>query len=383
MAKNATTGALEPAKTSEEILSLVPNVREYVDLEEAVTVFNKDSANLTTDDWTTIVQAVYDSYQKHDAVVVTHGTDTMTYSASAVAFALQNLRKPIVFTGSQAPPDSPDSDAAANLENAFRVATSDIIGGGVFISFGHSVELAVRAQKIHASDYDAFNSPVTGSFMEIQDELVPQSAMYVPRERSEPGYYMPGFTKGIASIRSAPAAEPWMIEQNLTGPVDYEGRAHSTRRGENVLRGIVFDGLGAGNIPEQYHELIELSKRRGVPFVVTSPFLGGSSAGMGTYAAGLSAMEAGAISAGDLTESAAVAKLSWILSKIDDRYLAGELHEPFGMSTNEMLHGITVNNFKLNFVGEITDPRQHLPIHDHIKRGFREEYSTARLDLNV
>lgn len=331
MARNPKTGALEPAKTPQELLASVPKVKEHLDL-DIFEVFNKDSSNLRPSDWEKIARAVYNVYHKYDGIVVTHGTDTMAYSAAAVAFALQNINKPIVFTGSQAPLDELGSDAPFNLENAFRIATSGI--KQVVISFGHFVHTGVRAAKISESAYNAFDSPITGPIGRIErairwGPLAKTSSLGMNGDV----IYEPNFSSGILSIRSDPPMEPWMIEDLV-----------KTKR----LKALVVEALGAGNIPEHYHPVIQkVVKEYKLPVVVTSPFIGGSVAGIGTYASGLGALQAGVISSGDMTLPSATVKLSWIISQIEKQIAQGFLSE------NDIVPTIRAE-FKKNFVGEIT-----------------------------
>ena len=355
MARNPKTGALEPAKNAEELLSYVPKVKREVDLEKIVTVFNKDSSNLLPQDWEAIVGSVWLAYHGgYDAIIVSHGTDTMAYSASAVAFALRNINRPIVFTGSQSIPDKLGSDAAFNLENAFRVAMSGI--AEVVISFGHEVHRAVRATKIHESDYYVFGSPITGPLIKIRDTLEIQQKIRMRKENLEPDLnYWGYFASGILSVRSDPPMEPWMIEKLLLaqGRLSYSERSALTAKDASVMRGIVLEALGAGNIPEQYHDLIRTAvEDYNVPVIVTSPFIGGSAAGMGTYASGLGALKAGAISAGDMTVPAATVKLSWALSRIDDQLESGKLLEENALASVAKI-------FRTNYIGEVTLPKKH------------------------
>lgn len=331
MASNPKTGALEPAKSPEELLASVPKVKDHLDL-EILEVFNKDSSNLRPSDWEKIVRAIYDVYHKYDGIVVTHGTDTMAYSAAAVAFALQSISKPIVFTGSQSPLDELGSDATFNLENAFRVATSGL--KQVAISFGHFIHTGVRATKISESAYNAFDSPITGPIGRVE-----RSIRWTPIAKTAglgmngEVNYKPDFSSGILSIRSDPPLEPWMIEDMV-----------KTKK----LKALVIEALGAGNIPEHYHPVIEkVVKEYKLPVVVTSPFIGGSVAGIGTYASGLGALHAGVISSGDMTFPAATVKLSWVIAQIEKQIQQGFLSE------NDIVPTIRAE-FKKNFVGEIT-----------------------------
>jgi L-asparaginase len=157
MIPNEKTGVLESAKTARQLLSLVPKVKEIAII-DIVELFNIDSTDMTSEHWTHIAKEIYKRYHKYDGFIITHGTDTMADTGSALSLTFgKNLNKPIVLTGSQSYPEAIGTDAKFNLENAFRVICSDKIG--VMISFGDFVYKAIRAQKKHESDFNAFNVP--------------------------------------------------------------------------------------------------------------------------------------------------------------------------------------------------------------------------------
>ena len=136
MAKNPETGYLEPAKSAEELLSLVPEIKAIVDL-DVIYLFNIPSSNMTPFHWQEIARTIGKNYNDYDGFIITHGTDTMTNTGTALSFALgENLNKPIVLTGSQATPDVIGTDAKFNLTNAFRVGMSNVAEAMIY--FGTS-----------------------------------------------------------------------------------------------------------------------------------------------------------------------------------------------------------------------------------------------------
>ncbi len=155
---------LIPALRGEEILRLSPRLSEYADI-TAKDVFTLDSSNIQPEEWQLLAKAAREAAQEADGVVITHGTDTMAYTASALSFMLQGLNKPVVLTGSQLPLQYPFSDAPINLEEAFSVAAH--AAPGVYISFHHKVIYGTRAVKMRTLSYDAFdsiNAPPVGYF---------------------------------------------------------------------------------------------------------------------------------------------------------------------------------------------------------------------------
>ena len=115
-----------------------------------------DSTNVQPEEWRIIARETYDGLEEHDGVVISHGTDTMGYTAAGLSFMLRGLRKPVVLTGSQRPIDAPGSDGRSNLLDAFRVACSDC--HGVFVVFNRRIIGGTHAVKVRTRSFDAFNS---------------------------------------------------------------------------------------------------------------------------------------------------------------------------------------------------------------------------------
>jgi len=150
-------GHLIPPSDPEDFLELAPEVNVRAEVEPIV-IMNKDSTNIHHEDWTTIANAIWERRGAgYDGFIVTHGTDTMHFSASAVAFALgPHLPFPVVFTGAQTIPEVPHGDVRPNLLRAIEVACSDI--AEVVICFGDYVFRGCRSQKKHENRFDAFES---------------------------------------------------------------------------------------------------------------------------------------------------------------------------------------------------------------------------------
>ena len=117
---------------------------------------NIDSTNMQPEHWKEIANAVFNYYDNYDGFVITHGTDTLAYTSSALSYMLQGLRKPVVLTGSQVPISFKKTDAKKNVADALRFACEDI--GGVFIIFDSRVIIGTRAVKMRTKSYDAFES---------------------------------------------------------------------------------------------------------------------------------------------------------------------------------------------------------------------------------
>lgn len=147
---------LSPAITSEEILSYVPDVGRLCQV-EAFQLMNLDSTNITPRHWLTIAAAIRDHYDRYDGFVVTHGTDTMAYTAAALSYLIQDSPKPIVITGSQKSICLHDTDARMNLYNSFLYAV-DRDSHDVSLVFDGRVILGTRARKERTKSFNAFSS---------------------------------------------------------------------------------------------------------------------------------------------------------------------------------------------------------------------------------
>jgi len=170
MQRDVRTGTLHPPEDPESFLNVAPELKEKNF--KFKSLMNKDSTNMTPEDWTTIATEIYNRRNDgYKGFVVAHGTDTMHFSASAVAFALgENLNFPVVFTGAQTIPDVSHGDARINLLRAFKVAETDI--AEVVISFGDFVFRGCRAQKKDERRFDAFESPAYFPLANITQEII-------------------------------------------------------------------------------------------------------------------------------------------------------------------------------------------------------------------
>ena len=147
---------LSPAITSEEILSHVPSVGELCQV-EAVQLMNLDSTNVGPEHWLNIASAVRERYDSYDGFVITHGTDTMAYTAAALSYLIQDSPKPVVITGSQKSIALDDTDARRNLYDSFRYAV-DRDSHDVSLVFDGRVILGTRARKERSKSFNAFSS---------------------------------------------------------------------------------------------------------------------------------------------------------------------------------------------------------------------------------
>lgn len=136
-----------------------------IDVIDSKTILNKDSSNIIPEDWKKIIDTIVEEYDNYTAFIVTHGTNTMGYSCSAVSFAIENLGKPVIFTGSQVSYGMAGTDAIMNLENVVRIIADDNCKlAGVCCIFGSKVITGTRVKKKTEFEYEAFKT-----FGRVQD----------------------------------------------------------------------------------------------------------------------------------------------------------------------------------------------------------------------
>ncbi len=259
-----------------------------------------DSTNIAVDEWNRIGKIIADRYDRYDGFVVLHGTDTMAYTASALAFMLRNLGKPVILTGSQIPFCQLRSDARDNLLSSLLLAADSRIRE-VCLCFGGRLLRGVRSVKLSADELIAFDSPNFPALADCGIDIRVHSQNLLPSPRGEFSF-MPFEKHSIAVLKVFPGIHFEIFEHIVT-----EG-----------LRGIVLEAFGAGNIPMQESSgllrLLSRSRDCGAAIVVCTQCLRGS-ARLGLYAVSASLREMGMISGHDLTAEAAVAKLYALLTR--------------------------------------------------------------------
>lgn len=209
IASKLTEDGLAPAITSDEILEYVPEAGKLCRM-STVGLFNLDSTNICYLHWIAMVECLKENYAGYDGFVITHGTDTMSYTAAALSYMVQNSPKPIVITGSQKPLATVDTDARTNLLNAIVFACDDR-ANGVHLVFDNKVILGTRARKTHTKSFNAFKSIDYPEIAIVRDRNV---RYYIEEKVSsaEPDFYtslnprifvlrlVPGMDAGIFSF---------------------------------------------------------------------------------------------------------------------------------------------------------------------------------------
>jgi len=293
MTKNVETGALDVAHGADQFFHLEPRIVEIAEINVKV-VFNIDSSDSTPSHWEQIGQVIAEEYENYDGFLITHGTNTMAYTASALSFSLQNIGKPVVLTGAQVPAEVISTDGRNNLVNALRVCTLDI--AGVFVVFGSKIIMGPRSKKISESDLDAFATFNDSDFgrislgIEIKKEITPR----------HPGALnlVNNFERNIISVTCIPG-----ISSNyLISLID------------SGAKGLILRGYGSGDLPSELFPALEYARDKKVPVVVTTQCPGGATL-LGVDSVGLEAVKRGVIQAFDMSMECMSTKLMWLLGK--------------------------------------------------------------------
>ena len=289
-----TPEGMKPLLDGKELLAKVPEL-ESLGVIDIVELMQLDSTNIQPKDWIQMAQEIEERYADYDGFIITHGTDTMAHSAAALYYMLENLQKPVIFTGSQLSLVEEGSDAPANLLLAMYGAVSSV--PGVYLAFHNKLMQGNAAKKLCTENFDGFysiNVPdvavledgkikwnISSDFIEPEKELKINTAIDTHVAVFE---VFPGFNTDI--IRMA---------------VD------------SGCKGIVLKGYGAGNVPSEesgnsFLPAIDYAVEKGVKVVLTTQCIYDGT-DLERYEVGASALRHGVISGGDLTVEAILAKL--------------------------------------------------------------------------
>ena len=296
---------LEPQR-SDVMERELNQLRTYYDI-TVRDVMCLDSSNIRPEEWQQIAADIFHNRQGFDGIVVSHGTDTMAYTASAVTFMLPDIDLPVVFTGSQLPLADFLSDAPDNLRTAFAMAASG--KPGVFLAFDRKVMLGCRAVKVRASGFSAFESVnaryagLVSNMGLVLDETV------LPKPQG-PARLCTDISRNVFLLKLTPGLNPAVFD--MLAAMGYKG--------------IVIEafGLGGFNVLNKGLRGIQRAVEDGVSVVVTTQCLY-DSADLRVYQVGNRLLDMGVIQGRDMTSEAAMTKLMWAIGQGYDQTAIAEL----------------------------------------------------------
>ena len=318
------TGAVSSQFSVGDILSAIPELAEIANFNGRV-IYGILSENMRAEYWQELARAVADDIKKGaDGVIITHGTDTMTYTAAALSFMLKTP-VPIVLVGSQRSADRPSSDNVVNAVCAARVATSDIAEVTVVMHATSSddqclIHRGTRVRKMHTSKRDAFQSindkPV--GLVDYKDKTIYPFGEYRKRNVQEL-VLKEGLETKCALVKFFPGASPMIID-------------HYADAG---YKGLVIEGTGLGHVSTEWIPSIKRAVDNGMHVIMTSQCLSGRVCDR-VYDTGRDLLKAGVIEGEDMLPEVALVKLMWVLDRTDGQEevrqlmqtsLAGEISE--------------------------------------------------------
>lgn len=296
IASDNTGSGLAPALSVEQLLQSVPEIFTICDV-TCRQLFSIDSTNIEPSHWLTIAKAIEENYDDFDGFVISHGTDTMAYTAAALSYLVQYSPKPIVLTGAQKPILFENTDSKANLADAFRVAVSELCG--VMIVFNGRVILGTRARKTRTTSFQAFSSINYPVLAVIQEGTLLE---YIrPACLPRPKFYH-ALNSRIGLLKMIPGTDCGLLSYLI---------AHNDA--------IIIESYGVGGLPSYqgsgFFDVIRDAISHGKTFVMTTQVQNEGS-NLAVYDVGFHLKNSlQLLEAYDMTTEAAVAKLMWIMGQ--------------------------------------------------------------------
>jgi len=308
---------LNPEKWAELIYHEMPELSQIAEI-KMERLFFEDSSDINKMHWAKLAEFIRDRYQDYDGFVILHGTDTMAYTASALSFALNNLGKPVILTGSQVPMSNIRSDARRNVINSVEIATMWL--PEVAICFNDFIYRGNRATKMSIGDFDAFASPnypplaEIGLNIDIRDHIAdPKGSLQVNTD----------FSDQVFLLKIYPNLAPYFLDQ-----INF-----------NNIRALIVEAFGSGNFPIRGNTnllpFFQKCIKNNILLIITSqaPY---DAVDLRNYESGSKALELGALSARDMTTEATLTKIMYLLGKYSDNQTV-------------------IEQFNTNLAGEVTE----------------------------
>lgn len=305
IASEVTESGLAPELTTEQLLSHIPAISQICEA-DCVQLLNLDSTNITPEHWLLMARCIRENYERYDGFVLTHGTDTMAYTAAALSYLVQGSPKPVILTGAQKPIGFDSTDSKINLADAFRCAAEDM--PGVAIVFNHKVILGTRARKTRSKSFQAFSSINYPDLGVLRDGVL---LRYIRQDCGPaPAFYGALDTK-VALLKLIPGTDraqaDFLLQRNDA---------------------LIIESFGVGGLPEAggFYDCVQQWMGAGKIIVLTTQ-VANEGSDLGVYHVGYRLKsDLQVLEAYDMTTEAVTAKLMWILGQTRER---GEVERLF------------------------------------------------------
>ena len=298
IASTPTNNGLSATLKGEDILKYCNISKEEADI-TVENLFSIDSTLMQPEDWTKIAEAIAERAENYDGIVITHGTDTLAYTASMLSYTLGPVDRPVIITGSMKSVIEENTDAIVNMKDSITAASSGICG--VYVVFNRKLIKGSRVSKIRSVQFDAFTSvnyPLIGEFSDngIRFNVQP--------DRKASGIKLDTACEtSIAVIKLFPGMDPELVKV-----IKNAG-----------FKGIVIESYGTGGIPYRGRDLLavitEIASE--IPVLLTTQVVY-DGVDLHTYEVGQRALSSGVISACDMSKEASITKLMWVLGHTRD-----------------------------------------------------------------
>ena len=307
---------LSPALTGEELAQSVPEISGLCEL-DVVQPMNIDSTNMRPSDWMRIRDVIVEGYADHDGFVVLHGTDTMSYTAAALSYMIQNSEKPIVITGAQRPINLDITDAKTNLSDSFYYACDDA-SQGVQIVFDGKVIAGTRAKKVRTKSYNAFSSIDFPYLAVIQDRRILRYLPMLPYEK--PVRFYENLSDNVFLLKLIPGISPVLL------PAIFEH-----------YDAIIVESFGVGGIPASIKEpFYELCQKYPEKLIIMCTQVSHEGSDMTVYEVGHEMKTlCNILESYDMTPEAVATKTMWLLGNRPDDHESREkaFYKPINYDT--------------------------------------------------
>lgn len=319
IASEMTPDGLTPELTPQQLLRYVPAISSLCRV-DCKSLFSLDSTNITPAHWIAVAQALRDNYAHYDGFVISHGTDTMAYTAAALSYLVQGADKPIMITGAQKPINYDSTDSKLNLTDAFVCACSGQLAG-VDIVFSGRVILGTRARKTCSKSFAAFSSINYPDLAILHDHRLMR---YIAPDRLPAPLFYDKIDEHVALVKMVPGTDPEVLDFLLT-------------RND----ALIIECFGVGGLPSyndsRLFELVERHTAEG-KFIVMTTQVQNEGSDLSVYSVGHSLKSNPLVlEAYDMTTEAVYAKMMWILGQTKDPAEVSRLF--YTPVAHDILHG--------------------------------------------